>query len=88
MKNGIHPNYQKAKVVCVSCGNEFETGSDLSVIYNGKYLGRKAHTLIKDDFLLFLCGKSIAVHLAILHSHFRLICLFGAAVQSAIPPVL
>ena len=44
--------------------------------------------LLQDDFLLFLSGKSIAVHLAILHSHFRLFCLFGAAVQSAIPPVL
>ena len=44
--------------------------------------------LLQDDFLLFLSGKSIAVHLAILHSHFRLCCLFGAAVQSAIPPVL
>jgi large subunit ribosomal protein L31 len=32
MKNGIHPNYQKAKVVCVSCGNEFETGSVLKEI--------------------------------------------------------
>ena len=27
MKQGIHPNYQKTKVVCVSCGSEFETGS-------------------------------------------------------------
>ena len=26
MKQGIHPNYQVAKVTCV-CGNEFETGS-------------------------------------------------------------
>jgi large subunit ribosomal protein L31 len=32
MKKGIHPNYQKAKVVCVSCGNEFETGSVLKEI--------------------------------------------------------
>ena len=32
MKKGIHPNYQKCKVVCVSCGNEFETGSVLSEI--------------------------------------------------------
>ena len=27
MKQGIHPNYHKTKVVCVSCGSEFETGS-------------------------------------------------------------
>ena len=26
MKSGIHPNYNKATVVC-NCGNEFETGS-------------------------------------------------------------
>lgn len=27
MKKGIHPAYHKVKVVCVSCGNEFESGS-------------------------------------------------------------
>ena len=27
MKQGLHPKYQKTKVVCVSCGAEFETGS-------------------------------------------------------------
>ncbi|MCI6271362.1 MAG: 50S ribosomal protein L31 [Erysipelotrichaceae bacterium] len=27
MKQGIHPEYQKIKVVCTSCGNEFESGS-------------------------------------------------------------
>ena len=32
MKQGIHPNYQKAKVVCVSCGSEFETGSTVKEI--------------------------------------------------------
>jgi large subunit ribosomal protein L31 len=26
MKDGIHPEYQRVKVVCV-CGNTFETGS-------------------------------------------------------------
>ncbi|MCI7128607.1 MAG: 50S ribosomal protein L31, partial [Clostridium sp.] len=26
MKQGIHPNYYQAKVVC-NCGNEFVTGS-------------------------------------------------------------
>ena len=32
MKKGIHPNYKKVKVVCTSCGNEFETGSVLDEI--------------------------------------------------------
>lgn len=27
MKSGIHPKYNKIKVVCTTCGNEFETGS-------------------------------------------------------------
>lgn len=27
MKLGIHPEYHKVKVVCSSCGTEFETGS-------------------------------------------------------------
>jgi large subunit ribosomal protein L31 len=27
MKTGIHPQYHKTKVTCISCGNEFETGS-------------------------------------------------------------
>lgn len=27
MKKGIHPEYHKAKVICTTCGNEFETGS-------------------------------------------------------------
>ena len=27
MKQGIHPNYYKTKVVCTSCGAEFETRS-------------------------------------------------------------
>ena len=52
------------------------------------FLGFSVLFLLHDDFLLFLSGKSIAVHLAIFYSHFRLCCLFGAAVQSAIPPVL
>lgn len=29
MKKGIHPNYHKVKVVCTSCGNEFESGSTI-----------------------------------------------------------
>lgn len=29
MKKGIHPNYKKVKVICTSCGAEFETGSTL-----------------------------------------------------------
>lgn len=32
MKKGIHPNYKKVKVICASCGNEFETGSVLNEI--------------------------------------------------------
>ncbi|BET20575.1 MULTISPECIES: 50S ribosomal protein L31 [Solobacterium] len=32
MKKDIHPTYHKAKVVCTSCGAEFETGSVLSEI--------------------------------------------------------
>ena len=27
MKKDIHPKYQKCKVICTSCGSEFETGS-------------------------------------------------------------
>ena len=27
MKKGIHPQYNKVTVVCVSCGNTFESGS-------------------------------------------------------------
>ncbi len=32
MKKGIHPEYHKVKVVCVSCGNEFESGSTLKEV--------------------------------------------------------
>ena len=32
MKQGIHPKYYKATVVCTSCGSEFETGSTLKEI--------------------------------------------------------
>ena len=32
MKEGIHPKYYKAKVICTSCGAEFETGSALPEI--------------------------------------------------------
>jgi len=32
MREGIHPNYKKVKAVCISCGNEFETGSTLDEI--------------------------------------------------------
>ena len=31
MREGIHPNYYQAKVVC-NCGNEFVTGSTKKVI--------------------------------------------------------
>ncbi len=27
MKQGIHPKYNTIKVHCITCGNEFETGS-------------------------------------------------------------
>lgn len=27
MKQGIHPEYKKVKVTCLTCGNEFESGS-------------------------------------------------------------
>ena len=30
MKEKIHPKYTKVKVVCTSCGTEFETGSTLN----------------------------------------------------------
>lgn len=32
MKQGIHPNYNKAKIVCTTCGNEFESGSVLKEV--------------------------------------------------------
>jgi large subunit ribosomal protein L31 len=32
MKKGIHPAYNKVKVICVSCGNEFESGSVLKEV--------------------------------------------------------
>ena len=32
MKENIHPNYYKTKVVCTSCGSKFETGSTLKEI--------------------------------------------------------
>ena len=32
MKEGIHPNYHKCKVTCISCGNIFETESTLDEI--------------------------------------------------------
>ena len=32
MKKGIHPNYNKVKVVWTSCGAEFESGSVLDEV--------------------------------------------------------
>ena len=32
MKKGIHPEYHRCKVTCLSCGNTFETGSVLKEI--------------------------------------------------------
>ena len=59
MREGIHPNYYQAKVVC-NCGNEFVTGStkeDIHVeicskchpFYSGKQ-ARTAHTGNIDKF--------------------------------------
>lgn len=32
MKKGIHPTYNTVKVHCITCGNEFESGSTLKDI--------------------------------------------------------
>ena len=32
MKKGIHPEYHRCTVTCVSCGSTFETGSTLKEI--------------------------------------------------------
>ena len=32
MKKGIHPNYNRCTVTCISCGSTFETGSILKEI--------------------------------------------------------
>lgn len=32
MKQGIHPQYQQAKVTCTSCGTTFEVGSTVKEI--------------------------------------------------------
>lgn len=32
MKKGIHPEYHKVTVTCISCGNTFESGSTLDEI--------------------------------------------------------
>ncbi len=32
MKKGIHPNYNRCTVTCISCGSTFETGSTLKEI--------------------------------------------------------
>ena len=32
MKKGIHPDYKKTNVTCTTCGNEFETGSEIENI--------------------------------------------------------
>lgn len=51
MKQGIHPDYHKVKVVCTTCGNEFETGSVLKEIRvdtcsncHAFYTGKQAFT--------------------------------------------
>ena len=35
MREGIHPDYYQAKVVC-NCGNEFVTGSKCHPFYTGQ----------------------------------------------------
>lgn len=53
MKQGIHPKFENTKVHCVTCGNEFETGStkkELRVDSCSKchpfYTGKQKHTTI------------------------------------------
>jgi large subunit ribosomal protein L31 len=50
MKQGIHPNYNTVKAVCITCGNEFETGStkkevrvDTCANCHPFYTGRQKH---------------------------------------------
>ncbi|MDF2699085.1 MAG: ribosomal protein [Haloplasmataceae bacterium] len=50
MKAGIHPKYNVIKAVCITCGNEFETGSTkkelrVDTCYNCHpfYTGRQKH---------------------------------------------
>ena len=40
MREGIHPNYYQAKVVC-HCGNEFVTGSTKPEIHVEVYTGQQ-----------------------------------------------
>ena len=46
MKKNIHPTYHKAKVVCTSCGAEFETGSVLSEIKVDYMLKTAIHSIL------------------------------------------
>ena len=36
MKKGIHPVYNKCKVICTSCGAEFESGSTCHPFFTGR----------------------------------------------------
>ena len=65
MRAGIHPNYKKVKVVCTSCGAEFESGSVLDEVrvdtcsnchpfYTGKQRFACADNIIyNEDFFAF-----------------------------------
>ena len=51
MKKDIHPNYNRAKVTCLTCGTTFETGSTLKEIKvdtcsncHAFYTGKQAFT--------------------------------------------
>jgi len=53
MKDGIHPEYQTARVVCV-CGNSFETGStkkeiSVDICYNCHPFFTGKHKLIDTE---------------------------------------
>ena len=63
MKKGIHPDYKKVKIVCTSCGNEFEGGSVLDEVrvdtcsnchpfYTGKHLNNYTSKGAQAPFLL------------------------------------
>lgn len=50
MKSGIHPKFNKVTAVCITCGNEFETGSTskelrVDTCYNCHpfYTGKQKH---------------------------------------------
>ena len=54
MKQGIHPNYYQAKVVC-NCGNEFVTGSTKKDIHV-KSVPNAIHSILVSRRLLPLAA--------------------------------